>query len=180
MTVERDARGRVLSENVDGRTVHYRYDAQGRRILRTTPTGATTNYGYDAAGRTQQLDLDGHALLFQHDAVGRETARGFGHEDNPVAIVSSWDPSGRLVARAAAVPGSTLTSRTYDYRPDGHLASITDDLTGVSREFDLDPLGRPLGVSAQDWAESYTYDPIGNQTSASWYRSRSRPGRSAR
>jgi YD repeat-containing protein len=38
----------------------------------------------------------------------------------------------------------------------------------VSREFDLDPLGRPLGVSAQDWVESYTYDPIGNQTSAAW------------
>ncbi|NLU66988.1 DUF6531 domain-containing protein [Streptomyces sp. HNM0574] len=168
VTVERDPRGRVLSETVDGRTVHYRYDEQGRRVLRTTPTGATTRYGYDAVGRTRQLDLDGYALLFEHDAVGRETARSFGHEDSPVAITSSWDVAGRLVARTAAVPGSTLTSRTYDYRADGHLASVTDDLTGVSREFELDPLGRPLGVSAQDWAESYTYDPIGNQTWAAW------------
>ncbi|MEU9325624.1 putative T7SS-secreted protein [Streptomyces canus] len=43
LTLRRDEAGRVLSETVDGRTLTYSYDARGRRIGRTTPTGATVH-----------------------------------------------------------------------------------------------------------------------------------------
>ncbi|MCZ1007670.1 DUF6531 domain-containing protein [Streptomyces lydicus] len=165
---ERDVRGRVLAETVDGRTVRHTYDELGRRTSRTTPTGAVTHYAYDAAGRTTGVDIGSHALAFTHDAAGRETTRTFGTPDAPVSVTSVWDVSGRLVARAAAAPGRTLTSRTYRYRPDGHLTAITDERLGTGREFTLDPIGRPLGVSAENWIERYSYDLAGNQTEAAW------------
>jgi hypothetical protein len=62
-------------------------------------------------------------------------------------------PPAALVALAAAEPGSTLTSRRYDYRADRHLAFITDEVTGVSRGASVQvplptPTDAPPGVEA--------------------------------
>ncbi|GAA2415957.1 hypothetical protein GCM10010420_52630 [Streptomyces glaucosporus] len=168
LTVERDVLGRVLAETVDGRTTRYTYDALGRRTSRTTPGGAVTELTYDAAGNRTAVTASGHTLTFTHDALGRELERSFGAAGRPVTLATVFDVLGRPTEQTLAAAGRTLRSRGYTYRPDSHLTSITDQLTGTTRHFDLDPVGRPLTVTAEDWSESYAYDAAGNQTTAHW------------
>ena len=168
LTLERDALGRVLAETVDGRTVRYTYDALGRRTSRTTPTGAVTELAYDRAGNRAALTVSGHTLTFAYDALGRELERSFGPSDRPVTLTAALDGRGRTTRQTLTVQGRTLRSRGYTYRPDGHLTSITDELTGAARHFGLDAAGRPLTVTAEGWTETYAYDTAGNQTAAHW------------
>ncbi|WP_370738600.1 RHS repeat domain-containing protein [Streptomyces sp. EN27] len=42
LTRLRDRHGRLRSETVNGRTLTYGHDALGRRVSRTTPTGAVS------------------------------------------------------------------------------------------------------------------------------------------
>ncbi|WP_406384088.1 DUF6531 domain-containing protein [Streptomyces sp. NBC_00117] len=168
LSVERDVIGRVVAETVDGRTTRFAYDAVGRRVSRTTPSGAVTHYSYDAVGNRTGLLSDGHALTFTHDAWGKELTRSFGPEHAPVTLTSTWNEMGRLTSRLLTTGSRTLRERAYGYRADGCLEQITDQESGASRRFELDPVGRPLRVTADNWAESYAYDSAGNQVGAAW------------
>ncbi|MGX1274857.1 putative T7SS-secreted protein [Streptomyces phaeoluteigriseus] len=159
-----DRRGRIKTELVDGRAMNYAYDVLGRRVRRTTPTGAVTEYGYDTVGRPTRMSVNGREVAFTHDAAGRELERVFG---GALTLASAWDEAGRLSAQHLTVNDRSLNHRRYFYRTDGHLASVSDDLSG-SRTFDLDTAGRVTAVHAQDWTEHYAYDTAGNQTEASW------------
>ncbi|MEU5898980.1 RHS repeat domain-containing protein [Streptomyces venezuelae] len=68
-----DAAGRLTAE-ATGRTVRHTYDAVGRPVRRTTPTGATTSCAYDAAG-----NRTGHSHRacpqLPHDLAGQELLR---------------------------------------------------------------------------------------------------------
>ncbi|GGW55896.1 hypothetical protein GCM10010503_36260 [Streptomyces lucensis JCM 4490] len=168
LTLERDAVGRLLAETVDGRSMRFGYDPHGELVSRTTPTGATTSYAYDTAGNRVRVDCAGHALGFARDELGRETRRTLGPAHAPVTLASQWDTIGRLSSRSLATPRGTLRDRSYSYRADGFLTRITDRQTGSEWRFELDPAGRPLGVTAGDWSERYAYDTTGNQTDAHW------------
>ncbi|RNF87767.1 DUF6531 domain-containing protein [Streptomyces botrytidirepellens] len=168
VTLERDAMGRLVSETVDGRTMRYGYDTAGQIISRTTPTGAVTEFAYDAGGNRVRVSTAGHTLDFTHDVLGHELLRTFGPPDAPITLASGWDEIGRLTSQSVSTATRTLRSRTYGYRTDGFLTSRTDELTGRSTRFDLDPVGRPLSVTAENWTESYAYDAAGNQTLAEW------------
>ncbi|MEU1087685.1 DUF6531 domain-containing protein [Streptomyces sp. NPDC005576] len=168
LTLERDIVGRVTAETVDGRTSRYTYDAAGRRTGRTTPTGAVARTTYDLAGNRTALIGDGHALTFTHDAWGNEVTRSFGPAVAPVTLTSGWNDRGRLTSQLLTAGGRTLRAQSFDYRADGCLERVADDLRGTSTGFVLDPVGRPLRVTAENWSESYTYDSAGNETSADW------------
>lgn len=159
-----DRRGLLKTEMVDGRVSTYGYDALGRRTHRTTPTGHRTTYGYDEGGRRTRVTAGGRPIAFTHDEAGRERERVHG---DTLTVTSSWDPAGRLTTQRLTTGDRTLNHRAYTYRADGHLASIDDALRGASR-YDLDAIGRVTAVSAAGWNESYAYDELGNQTSASW------------
>ncbi|SEE03784.1 YD repeat-containing protein [Streptomyces sp. 2231.1] len=75
---------------------------------------------------------------------------------------------GRLTSQHLSAGARALHARAYGYRSDGCLERVTDELRGTSRGFDLDPVGRPLRVTAEDWAESYAYDSAGSEISAEW------------
>ncbi|WP_328737492.1 putative T7SS-secreted protein [Streptomyces bobili] len=159
-----DRRGRTKTELVDGRAMNYAYDVLGRRVRRTTPTGAVTDYGYDTVGRPTRISVDGREVAFTHDAAGRELERTFG---GALTLTSAWDEAGRLSAQHLTVNDRSLNRRRYSYRGDGHLTSVSDELSGP-RTFDLDMAGRVTAVHAHDWTEHYAYDTAGNQMSASW------------
>ncbi|RZU45494.1 RHS repeat-associated protein [Streptomyces sp. BK022] len=163
LTVERDATGRLLAETVDGRTMRYGYDPSGELISRTTPTAALTSYTHDGAGNRTRVECGGRAIDFDRDVLGRETRRAWG----PVTVASQWDANGRLSGQSVAGPCGASRSRSYTYRADGFLSAVADG-PGQERRFDLDPVGRPRGVTAGSWSERYTYDPAGNQTGAWW------------
>jgi RHS repeat-associated protein len=168
LVLERDATGRLVAETVDGRTMRFGYDPHGVLVSRATPTGAVTSYAYDTAGNRVRVENSGHALGFARDELGRELRRTFGPEHAPVTLSSQWDSIGRLTGQSVSTTRGTVRSRGYTYRADGFLTGMTDRLAGLDWQFDLDPLGRPLGVSAGDWSERYTYDSAGNQTDAQW------------
>ncbi|NKY13332.1 RHS repeat protein [Streptomyces somaliensis DSM 40738] len=168
LALEFDAMGRLLAETVDGRTMRFGYDAHGELVSRTTPTGAVTTYGYDESGNRTRVAVAGHALDFSRDLLGRELARTFGPSAAPVTITSTWDAVGRLTSQTVSTGRRRVRSRAFGYRADGLLVSATDELRGLTARFDLDPLGRPLGVAVDDWSERYSYDAIGNQTGAQW------------
>ncbi|MFH9723587.1 putative T7SS-secreted protein [Streptomyces sp. NPDC017254] len=161
----RDRYGRLVSETVNGRTLSFTYDPMGRRTGRTTPGGSTSTWSYGEAGRRTELIASGHTLAFDHDLLGRETSW---RVDDFAALTSSFDTMGRLtVQEVTDSAGDRLQHRAYAYREDGGLVGITDELAGA-RRFELDVVGRVTAVRADDWAERYAYDSVGNQTEASW------------
>ncbi|WP_078954720.1 putative T7SS-secreted protein [Streptomyces sp. H021] len=161
----RDARGRLLSETVNGRTLTYDYDALGRRTSRITPTGAESNWTYDEAGRRTSLTTAGRTLTFERDAAGQELTRTLGPS---LTLTHEYDVMGRRTAQSlVGQDGRTLQRRGYSYRADGYLTGIEDIVTG-SRSFTLDAAARVTAVDAASWSERYAYDEAGNQTSTSW------------
>ncbi|GGZ63079.1 hypothetical protein GCM10010387_65590 [Streptomyces inusitatus] len=170
LIMERDMMGQLVAETVDGRTSRYTYDLLGRRLSRTTPTGAVSRQRYSAAGARVSLTADGHTLAFSHDALGRELTRSWGAPGAPVALTTAWDTRGRPVRQSLAVGDSVLHARDHGYRADSYPVSLTESASGSRREkhISLDPLGRPLRITAPGWQENYTYDRAGNQTSAEW------------
>lgn len=161
----RDRLGRVKSETTNGRTLTFAYDELGRRTRRVTPGGAVSTWTYDAAGRRTTLTASGRTFDVEHDAAGREMARHFGEG---LSLTTDWDATSRVTSqRLTGGGGSPLHARTYTYRRDDHLTSVTDTETGT-RSFDLDAVGRVTAVHAAGWTERYAYDEAGNQTEADW------------
>ncbi|MER5310765.1 DUF6531 domain-containing protein, partial [Streptomyces sp. NPDC002773] len=168
VVLERDAVGLLLAETVDGRTTRYAYDPAGALVSRTTPSGARSRYTHDAAGRRTRLTSDGYDMLVTRDERGREVARALGDDPSSVTLASAWDRMGRLSSRTVTAGERVVRSRGYGYRADGHLERITDRLADTDVTFHLDPVGRPLRVTAEDWNETYAYDAVGNQAQADW------------
>nr|WP_203599119.1 DUF6531 domain-containing protein [Streptomyces sp. SID10853] len=175
VTLERDRRGRVLSETVGERTLHHSYDGLGRRNSRTTPTSATSEWTHDAAGHRDVLTASGHDVFFSYDAAGREVERGFG---TGLKLSQQFDAAGRLASLSVLAGGSRLVQRrAYSYSRHGEVVGIDDYLRG-ERSFDLGATGRITAVHARDWTETYAYDAAGNQADAHW--PDTHPGKEAR
>ncbi|MEU0786108.1 RHS repeat-associated core domain-containing protein [Streptomyces sp. NPDC006173] len=163
---EYDAVGRVIAETVDGRVLTTSCDAAGRRTRRTTPAGVTTTYSHHAGGNYEALTMSDRTLSFTHDVAGREIERTLADR---FTLSFDWNDQGRFTGQTLTLPGTDepRIHRTYAYRGDGHLTSVTDQHTGT-RAFTLDRAGRVTTVQAAGWTESYAYDQAGNQTYASW------------
>ncbi|MFJ6833885.1 polymorphic toxin type 28 domain-containing protein [Streptomyces sp. NPDC091209] len=160
-----DGQGRLLAETVNGRTISYCYDILGRRISRTTPSGTTSRYDYDAAGNRTALHSGGRTIDFEYDLAGQEALRRIG---DVIGVAHTFDALGRLTVQSVTgTDGRSIRRRAYDYRADGNLIGLDDDIEGACR-FDLDPAGRVTRVRAGNWSERYLYDAAGNQTDASW------------
>ncbi|WP_369261328.1 DUF6531 domain-containing protein [Streptomyces sp. R35] len=165
VTLRRDLHGRLVSETVNGRTISFTHDAAGRPLSRTTPTGATSTWGYDGRGDLARLHTAGRTLDFGYDAAGRLLSLDV---DDALSLTRAYDGLGRVVAQAVTTgEGRTLRDRSYRYRADGHLIGIVGP-NGESRSFDLDAAGRTTAVRAEGWTESYAYDEDGGQTTAAW------------
>ncbi|MFF7976717.1 putative T7SS-secreted protein [Streptomyces sp. NPDC007905] len=164
LSLLRDRHGRLISERVNGREVAYRYDEFGRLEARTTPSGAETVWQFDAAGQPCRLLTDGRVITLEYDQVGREVNRRFA---GSLSISRSFDAIGRLASQAVDGPLGRVQTRAYEYRADGSLTKIHDQLNG-DQLFELDLTGRTTRVSGEGWTEAYSYDALGNQVSAEW------------
>ncbi|MFG2788747.1 DUF6531 domain-containing protein [Streptomyces sp. NPDC048419] len=168
-----DERGRRRLETVNGRALQCAYDDLGRRVGRTTPTGATSEWRFDEAGRVAELAVAGRSIGFERDTVGREVAR---HLGGGITLAHSFDEAGRIATQSVLTDAETVQRRAFTYRPDGALVQVDDQLAG-SRRFDLDAGGRVTAVHAREWTETYAYDEAGNQAFGDW--PASSPGREA-
>ncbi|MEU4247101.1 RHS repeat-associated core domain-containing protein [Amycolatopsis sp. NPDC026612] len=158
-----DPLGRVVAESVDGRVVHSEYDALGRRTGRRTPAGGHSTCTYDAAGRPVALRTGTRVLRFTHDRGGRELSRRLGEAE----LRQWWDAQDRLLGQAVRAGERTTQRREYTYLPDGHLAAVTDALSGP-RALEVDVAGRVRSVAGPGWREDYAYSAAGTTTHAGW------------
>ena len=158
-----DPLGRVVAESVNGRVVRSEYDALGRRTVRWTPSGGHAVVTYDAAGHPVALRTGARVLRFTYDRGGRELSRRFGHSE----LRQWWDPQDRLLGQAVLAGERTTQRREYAYLPDGHLAAVTDALSGP-RALEVDVTGRVCAVSGPAWREDYAYTASGALAHAGW------------
>lgn len=169
LAIERDERGRVRTQTVNGRTVSFDYDDETRTLRRRTPSGVDSKWRYDAAGRPESLDMVGHELSFRYDAAGREQERRI---DGAIALHGTVDEATGVathtVTRTAGEgewPGNLLRYWRYDYRVDERLVG-EEDGAGVAVRYQLDEGGRVGEVHRPEGVERYSYDAMGNLTAS--------------
>ncbi|MEU5869739.1 RHS repeat-associated core domain-containing protein [Nonomuraea sp. NPDC047529] len=124
---------------------------------RTDAKGNAVTFKYNAAGDlAEQSDPEGLVTAFEHDTLGRVTAKTQISDAVPagVKIAFAYDAVGRLATRTTPgvqneLTGVTHTAQTsYSYDSDGHpLTATVTDLTG----------GDPARATV------YTYDAYGHQ-----------------
>ncbi|MFF7194302.1 RHS repeat-associated core domain-containing protein, partial [Streptomyces sp. NPDC008079] len=171
LLIERDLLGAVVAETVNGRTVQSRYDVLGRRVERVTPAGRHSVWNYGATAQPHDVTFGAGTLSFSYDAAGRERSRTL---TGAFTLDQSWDPAGRLSGQTVTEHDPSGSGRTgrfdraYAYRPDGRLTGQSGSTPDATRDFRLDAAGRVAGVRTADGSESesYTYDPLGNISSA--------------
>ena len=166
LSFERDALGRVLAEICNGTAVRSRYDPLGRRVHRSTPSGAASSWEYEHGPSPVALHTAGQTIRFGYDLAGHEVARRLGTAG---LLTQAWDPEGRLLSQTVLAGDLTspLQQRSYTYRGDSEPVRVEDLLAGP-REYALDPAGRVGAVRGRDWTEQYGYDSAGTLTAATW------------
>jgi RHS repeat-associated protein len=164
-----DAVGRLVAETLGSETVGlgtvgWQFDAAGRVLARTTPSGTVGRWELDAAGRRAGLDLAGHRVQHTLDPLGRSVATVFAGG----RVTAAFDPLGRLSHQTAVAvaDGSAPWEAGYRYASTGELLATTDSVRGT-RGYQLDGVGRVTAVTGAG-PESYSYDPAGNLTTATW------------
>ncbi|MFB7667576.1 RHS repeat-associated core domain-containing protein [Kitasatospora sp. NPDC056138] len=167
LSIEYDAAKRPVAETCNGLTLAHGYDRLGRRTARRTPDGAESSWSYGPNGQIEALTVGQRSLSFGYDRAGREVSRRLG----ALSLHQAWDGADRLVEQRVSVTidpsPQALQRRTFGYRSDGYLTSITDSRSG-SRSFSLDPAGRVTSVTGENWREAYAYDGAGNLAAADW------------
>ncbi|MGC7101593.1 RHS repeat-associated core domain-containing protein [Amycolatopsis lurida] len=155
---ERDEFGRVVRESVDGQAVTFTYDADRNTIRRRTPSGAESVWSFDEAEQPVSLTTAGHTVRYRLDEDGRTVARDV---DGASVLEQSFGPGGRLTAQQLTAASVPVQRRGFEYRADGSLAGVHDELTGPAR-FTRDAAGRITAVSTAHGQEELRYDPAGN------------------
>ncbi|MBB5906806.1 RHS repeat-associated core domain-containing protein [Actinoalloteichus hymeniacidonis] len=162
-----DESGRIATETCNGATTRFEYDELDRRVSRTTPTGVVSTWQHAADGLPSALRTAAHTVAFAYDASGREVHRGLGAS---ASLAQTWEHGDRLRSQALTTAmlvngvnrGSTVAQRrAWVYRGENEVIAVTDQLSGP-REYELDVLGRAIGVQATGWRERYGYDDAGN------------------
>jgi RHS repeat-associated protein len=163
---ERDALGRVVVEKQNGRTLRYEYDALGRRSVRILPGGQATRYGYEVLGALARVDHDGHEVLVERDALGRETRRQLGRVG--VDLWKRYDAMDRLVEQRVTAPSAAggdavaeLARRRWTYDDNGRVQRI-DDVRWGTTLYEYDSIGQLLAARRGRIQEVFDYDPTGS------------------
>ncbi|MCU1648282.1 MAG: putative deoxyribonuclease RhsC [Nocardia sp.] len=174
--------GQVESQQLDDQpAMLYEYDGHGRRIRRTTPSGAATTWRWDFADRISGLSADDLHISFAHDQLGRQTSWRIGE----IEVNRTLSAKGHITAqnvtafptsslnlgptRAASPEPRVIRQDNYTYRPDGYLTehSLSRRDASTQRHYTLDAIGRVTEITAGGYlAEQYAYDPLSNITDA--------------
>ncbi|MDT8910134.1 RHS repeat-associated core domain-containing protein [Amycolatopsis sp. PS_44_ISF1] len=160
LEIERDERGRVVRESVNGRAVTYSHES--RTLHRRTPSGVDSSWTFDDSGNAVSLAVAGHVVSFRYDPAGREVERT---TDHGVALTQAFNAEHQLTGQIVTSPEHRVVQqRRYHYQPDGQLTVVEDAVSGPVR-YQVDAAGRVTDVAAADGTEAYRYGPDGTITS---------------
>lgn len=155
-----DADGRVTrqAQVVGGVTLALvnAYDAQGRLVQVTYPSGKVVELGYDQAGKLTSLEVDGQPLVSQvtYQPSGPVSGWTWG---NGTSYRRSFDLDGNLIQFPL---GPVAQSNTIDA-----ANRITATSGGASRTYGYDGLDRLVSYGAPGTTQTYAYDANGNRLS---------------
>jgi RHS repeat-associated protein len=175
-----DQHGRVLTkaQATGGMTftTAMSYDAAGRLMSVTYPSGAVITLSYDAAGRISGLSSGGAALVSgvtyfpfgpaaawtqgngsrysrTFDQDGRIAGIGFGGS----SIALAYDPASRITGMTE----TGLPNKTFGYDELDRLTGYTNG--GTTLIYGYDPSGNRTSLGAGNTVTSYTIDPGSNR-----------------
>ena len=163
-------------------TIAKTYDSAGRTYQITYFPGSSQrvySYAYDQAGNTISLHDDtGSRYLVQYSnftALGQYQTATFPKPNN-ISVVSTYTynpATGRIATLLTqqlsnGTPTATYQNLTYQqFDGKGNLKTLVDTLNSITHAYAYDNIDRLLtatGTGNNPYAQSYTYDPIGNIT----------------
>jgi RHS repeat-associated protein len=157
----RNDKGQLVMEQNGEAVTEYEYDAAGRLISMTYPTGEKIEYEWDADSRlTLVRDWDGgeHALEYA------EYDRGFNlRAPNGLSTLVTLNILGSPESIAVSSDSNSLLSLRYTYDQEDRIAIQRDSAFG-DRSFRYDAESQLHSATFQNHAlnESYQYDGAGN------------------
>ncbi|MGH8571940.1 MAG: hypothetical protein ACREX8_05105, partial [Gammaproteobacteria bacterium] len=158
-----DARGRLVSRNVDGQATSFDYDAAGDLIRATLPNGAFLQHTYDAAHRSIAMEDNlGNRIDYTLDALGNRIREDVKDPGGTLRRTQSrvYNEIDRLVQTIGGENQTTL----YAYDGNGNPVSITDP-NGNAITHAYDALNRRIETTdALNGVTAFTYDPRDNPT----------------
>lgn len=163
-----DSRDRLMSLTYpDGRRLDYGYDAQGHRTSLVAVIGATTlttTHAYDALNRLATVaDPAGRVYTHTYDLNGNRESLSY---PNGIVTAYTYDRLNRLTNLVTQrATGQVIQSYAYTLGPAGNRTRI-DELDGTARAYTYDELYRLTGETVSgglSYANTFTYDPVGNR-----------------
>jgi RHS repeat-associated protein len=162
-----DALGRVITTtDPTGATTSFGYDALGRTVTITDPSGRVRRSGYDGAGLHHwSTTPDGRLTVSQYDGLGRVTATIINYQNGMIDASDSIDQDliTRTVydtagRRARTIdPAGRITQFAYDNLD--RLVGVTENVRDDCAQLPADSVHRPCNVVTR-----YEYDRAGNRT----------------
>jgi RHS repeat-associated protein len=154
-----DARGRLTSRTVDGKTTTFQYDGVGQLTKVMPPNGAFLQYTYSAAHRlTDVTDALGNKIHTTYDLAGNKTQEEVFDPSNTLVRQQQWvyDTLSRLHQSIGAAGQTT----TFGYDANGNRTSITDPLGRVTT-YAYDALNRVVAeTDPLAGSTGYSYDAL--------------------
>jgi RHS repeat-associated protein len=191
-TLTTDNFGQLISKTVQGESIQYQYNKQGRLTRVTDPAGSITSMSYDIGGRKTsqtdnnsgtltytynnagemltQTDAKGLTQTFTTDNLGRITKISPSNSEPPIQYIydqSNSLSSNNTVGKLTKVSDSTgYTEYAYDNRGNNIAErKVIDDLT-VQFHRSYDALGRMKKLTYPEGTEiEYMYTNTGQITS---------------
>ncbi|MET0405683.1 MAG: DUF6531 domain-containing protein, partial [Cystobacter sp.] len=151
ITLSRDKLGRVVAERQADGEVTSRYSTTGHKVEVESTLGASQKWLRDAVGSVTGVTYTSPgkpewAVRMERDEGGLEVARSM-----PGGVMAAWqhDEQGRPTDRRTMVGGGTVARRTWHWRPQGQLATMTDTAYGPT-DYLHDIRGRLVGERRPD------------------------------
>ncbi len=150
-------------------TTAYGYDATGRMVSMTHPSGNTYYYTYDALSRIASISVQENGQSTQQTLAGSITYQPFGGISqwtygNGVIHTMGYDQDYRVTS-ITDVGNASINDLSYGYDANNNITNITDSLDNLlSQTLDytaVDQIDEANGVYGQI---KFEYDLVGNRT----------------
>lgn len=165
-----DVLNRITSEIFDGKTVHYNYNISGRTQSTTYPDNSVVTKEFDTRNRLIKISKDGLPIVsYEYNNADQLVKKTLG---NGATSIMQYDQANRPANLVTTTAAGIVQNTIFSYDKEGNKTSSTRiDNPALSEFFTYDnnyrliqykkgPEGSPVIQN------SYTYDAVGNRTSA--------------
>jgi len=162
------------TKSIDGTNYPFdlTFDAFGRPLTETLPSGETLNYGYDAMGALSSLSgTSTYVSQIHYAPSGQVTDEQLGngllqqncYETNTLRLSAIRVYSGAQQA-CGTNPSNPKLNLSYTYQPNGNVSQMVDATQSETTDYTYDELDRLLSASGPN-NKNYGYNTSGNITS---------------